>query len=477
MAKSQKLWLIIKFDRGKTMSLIPVILSGGSGTRLWPMSRANMPKQFCKFWDESLLTKSILRLKKLGEPWCITTKSLQSLTEKAFKETSINTSNIIYEPFGKNTAPAIALLCKAFELNGKLQETVGVFPSDHFIEKTDLFLKCIDEAAKVAHTGSVVTLGIVPSQASTGYGYIEVATKIDQIETNKSVVDVVRFREKPDQNTAEEFIQSGKFLWNAGIFVFKVSDMVNAFQTHMPKLWESLSTLDKDFSNIEQVYSSLESQSIDFGIMEKLKNQKCVPCDIGWSDVGSWDEITKYIPEHNDKIEIESKNCTVITNQTKNYSFMNCEDLILIDTRDAMLVFPKGKSDKIADLLKVLKSEKPEMMTDFFSETRHWGEFEVLRDSNHYKSKIIKVDPGQRISYQSHAKRSEHWILIKGEAEVVLNDQASQLKVGEHIFIPQGSKHRISNKTDDFVEFIEIQVGEYFGEDDIQRFSDDYGRA
>ncbi|MES2767715.1 MAG: mannose-1-phosphate guanylyltransferase/mannose-6-phosphate isomerase [Bdellovibrionota bacterium] len=459
------------------MALIPIILSGGSGTRLWPMSRANMPKQFCKFWDESLLTKSILRLNKLGEPWCVTTKSLQPLTEKSFKETGIKTSNIIYEPFGKNTAPAIALLCKSFELSGKSQETVGVFPSDHFIEKTDLFLKCINEAANAAQSGSVVTLGIVPTNPSTGYGYIEVNSKIDQIETNKAVVDVVRFREKPDQNTAEEFIQSRKFLWNAGIFVFKVSDMVSAFQTYMPKLWSSLSTLKKDFSNLEEVYSTLESQSIDFGIMEKLKNQKCVPCDIGWSDVGSWDEITKYIPEHNDKIEIESKNCTVITNQTKNYSFLNCEDLILVDTRDAMLVFPKGKSDKISDLLKVLKSDKPQMMTDFFSETRNWGEFEVLRDGNNFKSKIIKVDPGQRLSYQSHVKRAEHWILIKGVAEVTLDDQIYNLKSGEHIFIPKGAKHRISNKTDELVEFIEIQVGEYFGEDDIHRYSDDYGRA
>lgn len=458
------------------MAMTPVILSGGSGTRLWPMSRANMPKQFCKFWDESLLTKSILRLKNLNEPWCVTTKTFQPLTEKAFKETNIKVSNIIYEPLGKNTAPAIALLCKAFELTEKLNEIVGVFPSDHLIEKTDLFLKCIDEAENAAKTGSVVTLGIVPSHASTGYGYIEVGSKIIDIETNKTVVDVVRFREKPDQNTAKEFIDSQKFLWNAGIFIFKVSDMINAFETHMPELWKSISDLKKDFSNLEEIYSSLQPESIDFGIMEKLKNQKCVPCDIGWSDVGSWDEITKYIPEHNDKIEIESKNCTVITNQTKNYSFMNCEDLTLVDTRDAMLIFPKGKSDKMVELLKVLKSEKPEMMTDFLLETRHWGEFEVLKDGTHYKSKIIRVDPGQRISYQSHAKRSEHWILTKGDAEIMLDDKVSNLKVGEHIYIPQGSKHRISNKSEAPVEFIEIQVGEYFGEDDIQRYNDDYGR-
>lgn len=465
-----------RFREGK-MSLIPVILSGGSGTRLWPMSRANMPKQFCKFWDESLLTKSILRLKNLGEPWCITTKSLQPLTEKSFKETSIKTSNIIYEPFGRNTAPAIALLCKAFELNQKANEIVGVFPSDHFIEKSDLFLKCIGEASRAAQTGSVVTLGILPAHASTGYGYIEIGNKIDQVEANKSVVEVVRFREKPDQNTAEEFVQSKKFLWNAGIFIFKVSDMIAAFEEHMPELWKSLSDLKKDFSNLETIYSNLESQSIDFGIMEKLKNQKCVPCDIGWSDVGSWDEITKYIPEHKDKIEIESKNCTVITNQTKNYSFLNCEDLILVDTRDAMLVFPKGKSDKISELLKVLKTEQPHKMTDAFSETRNWGEFEVLRDGTHYKSKIIKVEPGQRLSYQSHDKRAEHWIVIKGEAAVTLNDQTFDLKSGEHIYIPQGAKHRVANKNGHLLEFIEIQVGEYFGEDDIQRYSDDYGRC
>lgn len=459
------------------MAIIPIILSGGSGTRLWPMSRANMPKQFCKFWDESLLTKSILRLNKIGEPWCVTTKSLQPLTEKAFKEVGIKTSNIIYEPMAKNTAPAIALLCKQFELNGKSQEVVGVFPSDHFVERTDLFLKCIGEAEKAALTGSVVTLGIVPSHASTGYGYIEVGNKIDQLETNKTVVDVVRFREKPDQSTAEEFIQSQKFLWNAGIFIFKVSDMVKAFETHMPKLWNSLSELKKDLSNLTEIYAELESKSIDFGVMENLANQKCIPCDIGWSDVGSWDEIIKYIPEHKDKIEIESKNCTVITNQEKNYSFMNCEDLIVVDTRDAMLVFPKGKSDKISELLKIIKSEQPHKMADTFTETRNWGEFEVLKDGNRYKSKIIKVDPGQRISYQSHGKRSEHWILINGEAEVTLDDQVSQLKTGEHIFIPQGSKHRISNTTNDLIELIEIQVGDYFGEDDIQRYNDDYGRC
>lgn len=460
------------------MALIPVILSGGSGTRLWPMSRANMPKQFCKFWDESLLTKSILRLKKLGDPWCVTTKSLQPLTEKSFKETNLNISNIVYEPFGKNTAPAIALLCKVFELNEKSNEVVGVFPSDHFIEKSDLFLKCIEEASSAAELGSVVTLGIVPTHAATGYGYIEVGSQIDQIETNKSVVDVVGFREKPNQNTAEEFLQSKKFLWNAGIFVFKVSSMIEAFKQYMPELWESLSALKQDQSNLNEIYAALEAQSIDFGIMEKLKNQKCVPCDIGWSDVGSWDEITKYIPEHKDKIEIESKNCSVITsNPTKNYSFMGCEDLVVVDTRDAALIFPRGQSDKIAELLKILKTDRKEMMTDFFAETRNWGEFEVLRDGTHYKSKIIRVDPGQRLSYQSHEKRSEHWVIIKGEAEVTLDDKQMMLKSGQHVYIPQGAKHRVANKNGHSLEFIEIQVGEYFGEDDIQRYSDDYGRV
>lgn len=459
------------------MALIPVILSGGSGTRLWPMSRSNMPKQFCKFWDESLLTKSILRLQKLGEPWCITTKALQPLTEKTFKETQSDITNIIYEPFGRNTAPAIALLCKTFELKNMINEVVGVFPSDHFIEKSDLFLKCIDEAYHKANTGSVVTLGIMPTHAATGYGYIEINSKTDQLEVNKSVVDVVRFREKPDQQTAQEFIQTKKFLWNAGIFVFKISDMIGAFKEHMPELWNEISNLKDDFSNLEGIYSAVESQSIDFGIMEKLKNQKCVPCDIGWSDVGSWDEIVKHIPEHKDIIEIESQNCSVVTtHQAKNYSFIGCEDLTVVDTRDAALIFPKGQSDKISELLKILKTDRKEMMTDFFSETRHWGEFEVLRDGTHYKSKIIRIDPGQRLSYQSHNKRSEHWIIINGEAEVTLNDEKILLKSGQHVFIPQGAKHRISNTNGHPLEFIEIQVGEYFGEDDIQRYSDDYGR-
>jgi mannose-1-phosphate guanylyltransferase/mannose-6-phosphate isomerase len=455
--------------------LIPIILSGGGGTRLWPMSRTNMPKQFCKFWDESLLTKSILRLKNLGEPWCITTQALQPLTEKTFKEANLKTSQIVYEPMGRNTAPAIALMCRILELKNKKEEIVGVFPSDHFIENTDLFLKCIKEAEKAAQSGSVVTLGIVPTHASTGYGYIEVGNKLDQI--NQSAVDVIRFREKPDKNTAEEFVQSKKFLWNAGIFVFKVSAMIKAFETHMPKLWESLSLLKNDHSNLKDIYSKLESQSIDFGIMEKLKNQKCIPCDIGWSDVGSWDEMTKYIPQHKDQIDIESQNCTVITNLSKSYSFLNCEDLLVVDTRDAMLVFPKGDSDKMPELLKELKSSKPQMMVDLFSETRNWGEFEILRDTPHYKSKIIKVEPGHRISYQSHEKRSEHWVLITGEAEVTLDGKIFNLKRGDHILIPQGSKHRVSNKTASLVEFIEIQVGEYFGEDDIVRYDDDYGRV
>lgn len=461
------------------MNLLPVIMSGGSGTRLWPVSRAKFPKQFCELLDEPLHTMTLNRLKKYGPNLVVTNIKFQDLTERDIRTNGFNVEKVLYEPTPRNTAAAIGLVCKYLQFQNKLDQVVGVFSSDNLILDEKSFHEALAVATKTASTGSVVVLGIKPDRPETGFGYIQVKNRA--IGT-KEATEVLKFHEKPSVNNANEFLNAGTYFWNAGIFIFRVENMIQHFKKLEPEIWNHLEKLKSDLSNLNEVYKDIKNISIDYAILEKLTSPElmCVTCDIGWSDLGSWDSLMEIREGVQNKglqnVQVSSKNNSVFPLENKAYSFVGVDDLMVIDTADALLVCKKNESQKVKDVVDRLKVTSPELTEEHVFENRPWGKFEILKDQDYYKSKVIRVDAGQKISYQSHAKRAEHWIIVKGEAVVILDDKEVPLKTGQHIFIPQGAKHRIINNSKAAVEFIEVQVGSYFGEDDIVRYQDDYGR-
>ncbi|MFZ3231088.1 MAG: mannose-1-phosphate guanylyltransferase/mannose-6-phosphate isomerase [Pseudobdellovibrio sp.] len=463
------------------MKLIPIVLSGGSGTRLWPISRVMYPKQFSQLLEESLQSLTLSRLQRYEPTIIVTSENLINLTEKEiFKNKSI-IRKVIYEPEAKNTGPAVAVVCRYLELLGLQDQIAGVFSSDALITDEVSFQHALQAAYLSAQSGQVVTLGIRPDRVETGFGYIQVKkeSKLNQ------VTEVLKFHEKPNYQQAEKFISEGNYFWNAGIFIFQISKMIGHFKMHQPEVWAVVSELTGDLKNIKTIYSKLNKISFDYAIIEKLNTSalSCVPCDIGWSDLGSWDVLDQMSTLDPKKIsiaqkpyEIDSTKNSVFSNEKKTYGLVGVDDLIIVDTADALMICKKGESQKVKDLVDIIKIDQIKITEEHVFENRPWGQFEVLNDEKHFKSKIIKVDSGQKISYQSHAQRAEHWVIVQGEATVILNDKEHDLKTGDHIFIPQGAKHRIHNKSAGIVEFIEVQVGSYFGEDDITRYQDDYGR-
>ncbi len=458
------------------MAFIPVILSGGSGTRLWPLSRTQFPKQFCDLFEESLFLKTLRRLNPLGSPWVVTNQTMKVLTENVLREAGVPVAQALYEPKANNTAPAIALLCKVFEQQGRTDAVIGVFPSDHLIQNEAAFQSAIRLAETCAKQGQVATIGIRPTHPATGYGYIEVGTTPFVTEKEVTAYRTLGFREKPDLKTAEGFLNAGTFLWNGGMFVFQVKTMIACLKELMPETWEVMNALSPDLSNLKELYDRCPAQSIDYGVMEKLKTQVCIPCDLGWSDVGSWDEIAK-LGKSSEMLEVGGSGNFAYSNQGRLTTFIDTDDLIVVDTADALLVAKKNSTQNVKHAVEQLVRNRDKRAQEHPFEFRPWGRFEILRDTDAYKSKVIHVNPGQQLSYQSHAKRAEHWVIIKGEPEVVLNDVVHALKPGQNIYIPQGAKHRIRNPGKELVEFIEVQVGTYFGEDDIVRYQDDYQRS
>lgn len=461
--------------------MIPVILSGGSGTRLWPISRTSLPKQFAELFDESLMNKTLKRLVPFGSPWVITVSQMKVLSERAFHDLDLPKEQILLEPTGKNTAPAIAFLCKVLEQKRRGTEIVGIFPADHLIQNEKAFYKAIEIAEKSATQGYLVTLGIQPSYPSTGYGYIETAPILSsEAETVElKLLQTQGFKEKPTSEAAQKMIATGRYFWNAGIFIFKVEKMIEYFKAYSPQIWETINQLKPNLSNLVELYSQMESISIDYEIAEKVKEQVCVPVDMGWSDVGSWDEVSKIKQSAKDQIvEIDSKQNFVFPSQDQSriYALVGVENLILIDSQDCLLVAKRGHTQKVKEVVQVLEKQNKKEAKEHPFEYRPWGKFEILRDTELFKSKLITVEPKQQLSYQSHSKRAEHWIIIQGNPEIVLNDQVIQTKPGESVYIPRGAKHRIRNPGNDLVLFVEVQVGEYFGEDDIVRYEDDYKR-
>lgn len=424
------------------------------------------------------------RLNSLGPLTVIGHRALKALSSKLIQEHNIDGVRFVGEPMGRDTAPAVALACRLFQISGQENEVIGIFPSDHLVRDEKAFLKAVHEAARWAERGSVVTLGIKPNFPATGYGYIQ--TQRLESQDPLPALPVLKFHEKPNAARAKEYLDTGGFFWNAGIFVFRVQQMVETFKKFQPELWQQISMLKEDLSNIDEVYAKIKPISFDYAIMEKLEptTLKCIPFDPNWNDVGSWDAVAEEAlksniaatPKNESLFLVDSKNNYLHAHEDKIYGFLGVEDLIVVDTPDALLVTKKGRSQDVKQLVDKVKEVRPEKAKDHLFEIRPWGDFEVLKNAENFKSKIIQVNPGQRISYQSHAKREEHWIVIEGSGQVILDDQVHPMQRGSYIKIPLGAKHRIENTGTTALRFIEVQLGSYFGEDDIVRYQDDYQR-
>lgn len=454
-----------------------VILCGGSGTRLWPISRTLYPKQFVKlFQNESLFQKTIQRNKPLSSGFTVVINQeqyfmgLDQLEELKVK----GKNNYILEPTGRNTAPAIAMAALAADKD----EVLLIVPSDHLIEKQSEYESAVRRAAELAQAGSLVTFGIKPAYAETGYGYIEA-----------DGVRVKSFKEKPDQKTAEGYVKAGNYFWNSGMFCFKASVFLDELKRHAPDVYEqSVKTFQsarRENSTIRlqlEDMKSIRSESIDYAVMERSQIVKVVPADMGWSDLGSFDSLYEALPKDasgntvaNNTINIGSRNNLVISDG-RLISTIDVEDLMIVDTRDAIVIAKKGSTQKVKELVAEVKKLNVEMTNVHMTAHRPWGTYTILEENPGYKVKQITVRPGAKLSLQYHHHRSEHWIVVSGIATVTVGEKTFDLKQNESTYIPKEAKHRLANNHNQDLVLIEAQVGAYLGEDDIVRLQDDYKR-
>jgi mannose-1-phosphate guanylyltransferase/mannose-6-phosphate isomerase len=455
-----------------------IILAGGSGTRLWPLSRDRYPKQFIKLQgkEESLFQETFKRsllLSNINDIYVVTNEKHKFLVMGAIEELgcSYNEENILVEPEAKNTLPAI--YAGVNEIIKKGHDSVVVFPSDHMISKSEEFATIIKESEALTKD-SIITFGIQPDGPNTGYGYISPGEK----KLNGFLVN--SFKEKPTPEKAVEYISKG-YYWNAGIFMFDSALFSNEVDTYSPEIFDAFKSSD----NIKDAFSKINTKiSIDYGIMEKSNKIAVVPVDIGWNDLGSFDSFYAVFQEGKDEnisdeqnIIIDSKNNIIQSYNGKIVAAVGVEDLIIIDNRDALLVCKKDQSQKVKNVVDALK-ERNDLRTEYsVQDYRPWGYYKVLEEEKDtFKIKRITVNQGKRLSYQLHHHRSEHWIVVRGMAKVTVDGEEKFVRSGESIFFREGQKHRLENPGKTPLEIIEVQMGQYLEEDDIVRFDDEYGR-
>ena len=458
-----------RLELSRRARVIPVVMSGGSGERLWPISRTAFPKPFCSFFDESLMVKTLRRVSPLGTPLVLTTEHLKTLTQQCLHQCQLPLDSVLYEPCSRNTAPAIAWLCHHFKLQSRESEVVGIFPADQLVENEDQLIQLSQSAESLIQGGSVITLGIPPTHPATRFGYIEVS------ENNK----VLRFHEKPELCVAEKYITYPNFFWNAGIFFFRVEGMMNNFTELMPELWQQIESLLPDGSNAKEIYDHISPLSFDHGIMEPLQSRLCLKADIGWSDLGYWEEVfnTKdLVKTRSQDVEVDAKNNRSFSLTEKTIGFLGVENLTVVDTPDALLICDTQKSSNMRELVSKVRAINPQSTEYHHWDTRPWGRYETLLHTDSEVVKKIWVNPGSKISYQFHDFREEHWIIVEGTGEVILNDETHPVQEGTYIHIPIRAKHRIINTSDKPLCFLEVQQGTRLIESDIHRCEDDFGR-
>ena len=466
--------------------IVPVILSGGSGTRLWPLSRTLYPKQFLDLINETTLFQdTILRLpKSLEKPLIICNEVQRFLAAEQLRQIQIESKGIILEPEGKNTAPAIALA--SLKLKNKIEDPLLlVLSADHLIQDTAAFHKSIKIAENLALNDKLVTFGVVPNNAETGYGYIE-------METNDSsdYFNIKSFREKPNFKDAQKYIDSGNYLWNSGMFMFKASLYLDELEKFEPDILKackkSLQNEHKDLDFIRlnnNEFIKCPNKSIDYAVMEKTDKSVVIPLDANWSDIGSWESL--FNSKEKDKNGNVIEGDVILNNVTNTFSYSSnrlvavtgVSDLIIVDTQDALLVSNKNNAQNIKNIVGILKNNKRAETEDHRKVFRPWGYYDCIDVDKGFQVKRILVNPGAKLSLQKHQYRAEHWIVVKGIATITFQDRVFSLNANQSTYIPKEEIHRLENQEKIPLEIIEIQTGEYLGEDDIIRLEDDYQRS
>jgi len=470
--------------------LIPVILAGGVGSRLWPVSRSMLPKQFIDFpgMQGSLFQNTIERLSgipEIGDPIVVCNAEHRFLVAEQLRQLGSEHCHILLEPMGRNTAPAVALAALCAQQDAA-DPYLLVLPADHMIQDGDAFKQAIASARQMAREEKLATFGIVPSLPETGYGYIEKGDALDGANGFR----VREFVEKPDLEVAQAYVDSGNYFWNSGMFLFSASLYLRELELHAPDIFESCyqayNHLERgdDFQYIpESQFSSCRSESIDYAVMEKTDAAVVIPLDAGWSDLGAWDaiwDVQKKNAQGNaisgDVLVSDVEN-SLIQASSRLVAVAGLSDIVVVETADAIMVTHRGRAQAVKSLVQQLQEQGREESELHSLVYRPWGSYESLSSRPGYQVKHIVVNAGASLSLQMHHKRAEHWIGLKGVAIVTCDDREFKLHSNESTHIPLGSKHRLTNNSNEPIEIIEVQIGEYLGEDDIVRFEDRYDRV
>jgi mannose-1-phosphate guanylyltransferase/mannose-6-phosphate isomerase len=466
-----------------------IVLAGGSGTRLWPLSRKNFPKQFLKVkllnngQTESFFQKTLKRILLYPETeiFVVTNEKYKFYISAQIEEITSSLNNkpnieIILEPAQKNTAPAIALALKyALEKGISYNETFLVCPSDHLIYPEMELIKYLNLAERIAKDNNIVTFGVVPNRPETGFGYI----KVENNEINSDFYKVEKFVEKPDIESAKKYIQEGVYYWNSGMFCFNANSIIDEFRHQIPQLAE---LFDFSLQHTLDNFNKLPNISIDYAVMEKTKKAVLIPLNIFWSDIGSWENLYEVFDKDENgnvvnanSLNINTKN-TLIIGDKRLITTIGLEDSIIVETEDALLIAKKGECQKVKDVVNFLSEKQISQVEEHVTSYRPWGSFTLLEKGERYKIKRITVNPGHSLSLQMHHHRSEHWIVVRGTAKVTIGEREIYVHENESVYVPKSTLHRLENPGKIVLEIIEVQVGEYVEEDDIKRFDDLYGR-
>ena len=467
--------------------LTPVLLSGGVGSRLWPVSREAHPKQFQPLAGElSMLQETLRRTSDLEEsaPLVVCNEEHRFMVAEQLRQGELAASALILEPVGRNTAPAVALAAlQALEQDS--EALLLVLPADHVMQDVAAFVAAVGKAIPLARQGRLMTFGVVPSGPETGYGYIKCGATIDA-----DLYDLERFVEKPDVDTAQAYVESGNYLWNSGMFLMRAASYLEELALHNPQMMAACkqamagAEVDMDFVRPDaEAFHNCPSDSIDYAVMEKTDKGAVVSLDCGWSDVGAWsalwDVATRDEQGNATKGDVILDNCrdSYFRSESRLVAATGVDNLVVVETADAILVANRDRVQDVKNIVNQLKAEKRPEIYLHRCVYRPWGSYESLVVSDRFQVKRITVNPGQRLSLQMHHHRAEHWIVVHGTAEVTCEDKVFMLGEDESTYIPLGHKHRLANPGRIPLELIEVQSGTYLGEDDIVRFEDQYGRG
>ena len=464
--------------------LQPVLLSGGSGTRLWPLSREAYPKQFLPLvGDDTMVQATWRRVAPLASaaPIIVANEEHRFLVAEQLRQIGAPVPAIILEPVGRNTAPAIAAAALQ-ALTGGQDPLLLVLPSDHVVRDPVAFRNAVAEVAAVAEAGALVTFGILPGAPETGFGYI-------QSEQGPGPQKVLRFVEKPDQATAQSYLDAGNYYWNSGMFLFRASRYLEELRKYRPDIVDAVTLAfdsaqrDGDFIRLDKdAFTASPADSIDYAVMEKTADAMVLPVDIGWNDVGSWSalwDVAEHDADgnshHGDVIAVDTRNSYAYAQRL--VALVGVDDIVVVETDDAVLVAHKDKVQEVKQVVARLKEEQRSQAVLHREVHRPWGSYDSVDMGSRHQVKRIKVKPGAQLSLQSHKHRAEHWIIVKGIARVTRDNDVFELFENQSTYIPIGAKHRLENPGTEWLELVEVQSGAYLGEDDIVRYSDIYGRS